>query len=89
MLERQIVIFEASGTATCTIKVFKFLSNNTLANFVLLISSTFWVAGKALLAMQVLQISSFSANCISALLKIRKTLLRNTFMLISANKKIF
>ena len=73
---------------TCTIKAPIFSSNAAFANFFQLINLTRWVVGKTFSVVYVLQVSFFSANWMSPLLRIRKNMSRTTFMLISACKKV-
>lgn len=58
------------------------------ANSLLLISSIFWVIDKAFAIKYLFHLSFFSINHMSVLKKVRKSIFRTMFILLSANKKV-
>ncbi len=71
-----------------TTNVLAFSCKVAVANFLLSMSSTFWVMGKASVVEYVLYLNSFSANRMFASEKVRKSISRTIFMLLLANKKV-
>lgn len=78
----------AFRAAICITKVLDSLCKVVLANLFLLINFTCFIVGRALASMKELQISSFLWNWIFILLKVRKSIFRITFALMSANNKV-
>lgn len=86
---RCIVIWLKRKKVIYTMKASKFLSSAALANFFLSMSSTHLVIDRTLTGVYNRQISSFSANYTSTLLRFRKSMPKIPSILMLASKKIF
>lgn len=73
----------------CTTNILMFSYRTVTANFFLSISSTLQVVGKASAVEYFIHSSSFSANHMSVLERVRKDILKTIFILVSADKKVF
>lgn len=71
-----------------TINISIFLSKATSANSLLLMRSILWVVNKASAVEYLFFSSSSFINHMSTLEKIRKSIPKTTFILVSANKKV-
>lgn len=66
-----------------------FLSMAIIVNSFLLISSTFWVVGKAYTIEYLIYSSFIFVNRLFILEKVRKSIFKTTSMLVLSNKKVF